>query len=82
MNDPDFVNETGVKWWRDSVTNSYAKFKGIENAQGFLIELPDGYKTRVLIVDDELVAEDQSIEGLGGKIDQLALHKNFGEVPC
>lgn len=72
--EPEFVNELGVKWWRDAHTTDYAQRP---NARGtrldavcFGIEEPGGRRTRVLISRaEELIDEDQSLEGMAVKID-------------
>jgi hypothetical protein len=73
---PDFVNELGVKWWRDQHTTDYARRKdayGVSlEAVGYYIELPEGGRTRlVLSKHGEVLAEGQSLDAVGTKIDLL-----------
>lgn len=73
---PDFVNELGVKWWRDPHTTEYAQRKdafGVSlDAVGYFVELPEGDRTRLLLSKHgALLAEGQSIDALGTKIDVL-----------
>ena len=51
---PDFVNEQGVKWWLDKSLTMYAVDKGLQ-VQVFLVEEPNGYKTRLIIENGEPV---------------------------
>ncbi len=81
MNKPDFVNDEGVKWFFCPLTTSYAESKGLGTAVGYVVELPEGQKTRVLILDGKVVAEDHTVEGMGTKIDILSAHFNFEGGP-
>lgn len=72
--EPEFVNELGVKWWRDEHTTDYARrpdANGISlDAVCFGIEEPGGRRTRVLVsMAREIIEEDQSLESLAVKID-------------
>lgn len=71
---PDFVNELGVKWWRDEDTTRYAQKPNIHGVTldvvCFFIEEKDGYRTRLLISKaGEIIEQDQTIDGMGTKID-------------
>jgi hypothetical protein len=73
---PEFVNEKGVKWWKDEHTTAYAQK---ENHNGkkldavcWYIEEPCGRRTRVLIgKNGKFLGENQSLEGIGCRIDVL-----------
>ena len=72
--EPDFINEEGTKWWKDDIITEYAQREDINgtslNVVCFVIELKDGYKSRVLINDkQEIIEEDQKVEVMGVKID-------------
>jgi len=72
--EPEFINELGVKWWRDIETTRYAQSpdKNGINLQVicFFIEEPNGRKTRVLVNKDrEIIEETQKLEEMGTKID-------------
>ena len=72
--EPDFVNELGVKWWKDHHTTNYAQKEDRNGTKldvvCFYIEEPTGRRTRVLISKaGEIIEEDQSLEGLAIKID-------------
>lgn len=72
--EPDFMNELGVKWWRDDSTTHYAQKPDIHGttleAVCFYLEEPNGRRTRVLISKaGEIIEEDQSLEALAVKID-------------
>lgn len=73
---PDFINELGVKWWRDPHTTDYAQRKdafGVSlDAVGYYVEMPEGGRTRLLLSKHgALLAEGQSLDALGTKIDVL-----------
>jgi hypothetical protein len=73
---PDFVNEQGVKWWSDADTTRYAhsktsKGQSLPAAQGWLVEDPSGTRTRLLVDNGKIIAESQSLEGIGTQIDLL-----------
>jgi hypothetical protein len=72
--EPDFVNELGVKWWKDETLTDYAQREDALgtalNAVCFYIEEPCGTKSRVLVSKGEEIMEvDQSLEGMAIKID-------------
>lgn len=75
--DPDFINEQGIKWWFDKGTTRFAimedQFGTSLNAVAWVAEHPDGSRTRLLIDDDtkEIIAESPQLDGIGVKIDLL-----------
>jgi hypothetical protein len=71
--EPDFVNAEGVKWWVDEVSTQYAQRKGLAGVSAWIVEEADGYVTRVLTKDGQALADSTSLEGIGLKIDILAL---------
>ena len=72
---PDFVNDEGVKWWHEAGLTRYALSKGFAGVRVWTVERPDGYKTRLFTEKQSVLAEDQSLEGLGIKIDLLAFQR-------
>lgn len=72
---PDFVNSEGVKWRQEPGLTGYAESKGLAGSRAWLVERPDGYRTRLLTDGQGIIAEDQTIEGLGVKIDALAFQR-------
>ena len=82
---PDFVNELGVKWWRDDTTTDYAQRP---DAQGttldvvcFAIEQPNGRRTRVLLSKTgEIIEENQNLEALAIRVDVRKFLKRDQEV--
>lgn len=72
--EPEFVNELGVKWWRDTDTTEYAQKEdrnGISlDVVCFGVEFPNGSRTRVLVSrEGEVIEDDQNLEALATKID-------------
>lgn len=83
---PTFVNEEGVKWWPDASSTRYAHTADghgttLEEASVWYVEKPNGYRTRVIIVDGEIDSDNTSIEGVGARIDILKAVKRFGAAP-
>ena len=69
---PDFVNDEGVKWWADKSATDYAKTRGVE-AQVWLTELPNGYRSYLIVKDGLPIFEAQQIEAVGAHIDIMCL---------
>lgn len=73
---PIFINDEGTKWWDDEDTTQYARKKtqsgkSLPDAIAYLIETKDGYRSRVVVYQGQIVAEDQTLDGIGSKIDIL-----------
>ena len=71
---PEFVNELGVKWWRDEDMTKYVQKPDVHGTSldmfCFFIEEPNGRRSRVLVSKDAgIVEEDQNLEALAIKID-------------
>jgi hypothetical protein len=83
--EPDFINELGVKWWKDDSTTKYAQspdtFGTRLEAFCFLVEEANGYRTRLLVSKDrEVLEEDTMLEGMGVKIDLRKLLKRNQDI--
>lgn len=75
---PDFVNAAGVRWWLEPGLTRYATSKGLNNeVRIWTVERPDGHKTRLLTEHHTVLAEDQTLEGIGLKIDLMAFNQNM-----
>ena len=72
---PDFVNDEGVKWWHEADLTRYAFCKGFAGVRVWSVERPDGYRTRLFTEGETILADDQTVEGLGIKIDVLAFQQ-------
>ena len=72
---PDFVNDKGVKWWHEADLTCYAFRKGFAGVRVWTVERPDGYRTRLFTEGETILADDQTVEGLGIKIDVLAYQR-------
>ena len=82
---PDGINEMGVKFWKDKFSTDYAVRPdsfgtSLDGCSVVVVETPDGYRTR-LIVDDRqnVLGENQSLEGIGCQIDVMKLLKRDKE---
>jgi len=83
--EPDHVNELGIKWWLEKNLTEYANNPDrrgtcLENVQCFIIEFPDGRKTRVLVEEGQVLYDDGSIEGIGTKIDMMKAAKRYADT--
>jgi len=73
--EPDFVNEVGTKWWKDTQMIKYAQEKDVHgtslDATCYFVEFADGYRTRLLVSNKNknIMEDDQTIDGMGSKID-------------
>lgn len=76
---PDFVNELGTKWRLDAHSTNYANrpdSKGTTlDARVFYVEEISGRRVRVVVESGDIIAEDQTLEGIGMKIDMLKFLK-------
>lgn len=70
---PDYVNEDGVKWWLDESIYQYAKIRDVTGYDFFLVECPDGYRTRVIVRQGVIIFESPRLEEIGVHIDILKL---------
>lgn len=81
--EPDFINEEGVKWWVDKSTTDYAQRKDSKGITldiiCYVIDRPDGYRTRVLIEEGNIIDDNTSLEAIACKIDMLKLIKCRGK---
>ena len=80
--EPDFINEEGVKWWRDDFITHYAQKPDIHgtklnNIICWAVEFPDGQRTRLLIDNEKGIPihESPTLEGMGIEIDLLKFMK-------
>ena len=82
--DPYFVNDEGTKWWKDQHTTDYATRKDNNDISlevyCFYIESITGYRTRVLVDRNGVLCEDQTLEGIGSKIDVIKLQKYYDMI--
>lgn len=70
---PMFTNDAGVQWWHEKSLTQYAKSKGLQYVTAWKIKEPNGRMTILLIRDQEVLIEDQSLEQFACKIDMMAL---------
>lgn len=71
-NEPDFTNELGVKWWHDEDLTNYAKRKQLADLKVWVIQFPDGHRTRVIVKKDKVIYDNQSLEAVADQIDIIA----------
>ena len=72
--EPCFVNERGIKWWRDHRTTDYALRPGLGRLHGvaaFIVETPEGRRSHVLVRKGAIITESPQPEVLAIKIDRL-----------
>lgn len=76
--EPDHVNAAGVKWWRDSNAEAYAKQEdrhgtSLPDVRVWYVECPDGHKSYVITRGQEFVFDTHSYEGIGVHIDVMKI---------
>lgn len=80
---PFFINEIGVKWWKEEYLTRYAQrpdsFGTTLDASAFVIERPDGYRCFVLLRDDKVVGDAQQSEAIAVQIDVMKMLKRDNE---
>jgi hypothetical protein len=69
--DPDFVNDQGVKWWAHS---SWA------GGQIWITELPNGDREYVGIRNGQLVANSTAQDVIAVKLDMLAAAERYDNL--
>lgn len=79
---PAFVNDLGVKWWPDHDTTRFATQEDLlgtrlRNAAVWFTEHPDGVRTRVLILGNELVESHSGLEAMAVAIEKHKALKRF-----
>ena len=74
---PDYVNEQGVKWWIDKDLTKYSFDRGFSGTRVFVVERPDGYRTRLFTEGENILAESQSLEGICSKIDIISISRRY-----
>ena len=78
---PYYEDPSGTKWWLDKDMTQHARrdipmAKGLVNVAVFFVKVGD-YATRIAIDDKRSVlAEDQTLEGMGCKLDILKIARN------
>jgi len=82
IDEPDFVNPEGVKWWLDKDCTRYAKRENLNGTsldyQVFIVKKPNGYMTRVILNEKrEPIFESQQLESIGFAIDKQKLLKEY-----
>ena len=81
-NEPDFINEEGVKWWLDKSTTEYAREEDLNgtklDVKVWAVELPDKTRTRVIIdSDNNIICDNQSLEAILIRIDAAKILKGM-----
>lgn len=75
--EPDFVNADLVKWWRDPDITEWCQRPNsngtVLKGEGWVVRTPEGRISRVVVSDNRIVADDQSMEALCCKIDVLKM---------
>jgi len=79
--DPDFVNDEGVKWWRDEQLTSHARGQdqfGIAlDMYVYLVEEKNGILSYVIINKNGVIYSNQSLEEVAAQIDIIKLRRLF-----
>lgn len=73
---PEFINEKGVKWWRDKSLTEYAHRENsagitLPNLTVWIVETLDGTRTRMFIRNKKPIYTNPSLEACAVHIDIL-----------
>lgn len=69
-----FVNDIGVKWWKNEYVNTYAHSKNLPDINAWLIEDVDGVKQYVLTDTKSIIYTTQLLESLLAYVDMLGIN--------
>jgi len=82
--EPNFVNELGIKWYIDELVTQYCLKENIsgvflDNVLAYVVVLPDGNTDRVLVDvnKQEVIYATKNLEEIGVEIDKLKLLKSY-----
>ena len=82
--EPNFVNELGIKWYIDELVTQYCLKENIsgvflDNVLAYVVVLPDGNTDRVLVDANkqEVIYATKNLEEIGVEIDKLKLLKSY-----
>ena len=82
--EPNFVNELGIKWYFDELVTDYCMKENIsgvflDNVLAYVVVLPSGETDRVLVDvnNKEVIYATKSLEEIGVEIDKLKLLKSY-----
>lgn len=82
--EPNFVNELGIKWYIDESVTHYCLKENIsgvflDNVLAYVVVLPDGNTDRVLVDvnKQEVIYATKNLEEIGVEIDRLKLLKSY-----
>lgn len=68
MREPDYINELGVKWWKDQSATDYASV--LKDAVVWYLHYPNGRRTYALLIENKPVFESEAIADVGKEIDR------------
>ena len=82
-NEPDHVNDMGVKWWLEKGMTDYARKENINgtklpNITAFIVE-KEGIKTRLLMDGEDIIYGNGNLEAVAVQINILKLLKEMDE---
>jgi len=82
--EPDFINDSGIKWWLLQGTTDYATREDklgtcLEDLECYLVEFPDGDKNYVAVRNGRVVKETKLLEDLASYIDVQKVQKRFND---
>jgi hypothetical protein len=80
---PDFINDIGVKWWFDKEITAWATRPDqygtvLKDVKCYLIEEPNGIRTRIILQKGEIVYESHLVESIACALDLM----KFFEQAC
>lgn len=80
--EPTWINpDTGHKWWKEKDLTEWCTRvdhigkSPLIGARAWYVECPDGSKSYVVTMDNEVIMESQSLQSIGTEIDMLKFVK-------
>jgi hypothetical protein len=71
---PDFINELGVKWWKQPLPSRVKTAKLKKQIRWFYIEVPhEEVATHLILRDDEIIFESQQLDSVYSFLDLLPI---------
>lgn len=78
---PDFINKEGTSWWFQEDLTKYARkdlsesCRGIPEAQVWICETKSKYRSYVVVLENKIINENQTLEGIACYVDFLKLSR-------
>ena len=77
--EPDFINDSGTKWWKQKLhlDNKKARVLESKNYSRWYVETEDGEQKHLVLKDDKILNYFTGLETLGAFLDILYLSETM-----